>query len=187
MEKWFASSMKDRCKNLTSLLKEIKKHYQFANKANPVDIFKPNHLTINDMVDAEKYFNTSCANYHLLNQDLLYELWGRFEDHFEIEKDCEHNEKGWDQYTDLTEGYECGRGNFEFELRYIYAKKLLELPYDYVFKTFTVIDRKKSIYNPLTDFFSIFEDMFDRKGMSGLSVDWEQINKFYEKHKHYYE
>ena len=109
------------------------------------------------------------------------------EDHFEIEKDCEHNEKGWDQYTDLTEGYECGRGNFEFELRYIYAKKLLELPYDYVFKTFTVIDRKKSIYNPLTDFFSIFEDMFDRQGMSGLSVDWEQIDNFYEKHKHYYE
>mgnify|MGYP006178997813 FL=1 len=62
MEKWFASSMKDRCKNLTSLLKEIKKHYQFANKANPVDIFKPNHLTINDMVDAEKYFETSYTN-----------------------------------------------------------------------------------------------------------------------------
>ena len=167
--------------NLTSLLKEIKKHYQFANKANPVDIFEPNHLTINDMVDAGKYFDTSCAKYHLLKQDLLWELWHWFEDHFETEKHGELNEKGWEKYTDFFESKKIGPNHFDFELSYIYAKKLLELPYEHVFKKFNLVDKKESSLNPLADFFSIFKDMFDRKGISDLSVDWEQINKFYEK------
>ena len=167
--------------NLTTLLKEIEKHIQFADKAVPEDIFKPNLTKIENHVDANEYFSASTTKYHELSDCLLNKLWDWFENYFGTDSDYQFNEKRWDRHREFMESYGCERMDFHFVLEYTYAEKLFALPYEQVCSSFNLVDDEEdSIDNPMSQFFGIFDDMFYAQGITHLHIDHEQIGKFYE-------
>jgi len=167
--------------NLTTLLKEIEKHSQFAGKAVPEDIFKPNLTKIENHVDAHDYFNASTTKYHELSDCLLNKLWDWFQNYFGLDKDDHLNEKRRDRHREFMESYGCERMDFHFVLAYTYAEKLFALPYEQVCSSFNLVDDEEdSIDNPMSQFFGIFDDMFYAQGITHLHIDHEQIGKFYE-------
>ena len=167
--------------NLTTLLKEIEKHIQFADKAVPEDIFKPNLTKIENHVDANEYFSASTTKYHELSDCLLNKLWDWFKNYFGLDKDDQFNEKRWDRHREFMEYYGCERMDFHFVLACKYAEKLFALPYEQVCSSFNLVDDEEdSIDNPMIEFFGIFADLFDAQGMADLHIDYEQMDKFYE-------
>ena len=167
--------------NLTTLLKEIEKHSQFAGKAVPEDIFKPNLTKIENHVDAHDYFNASTTKYHELSDCLLNKLWDWFQNYFGLDKDDHLNEKRRDRHREFMESYGCERMDFHFVLAYTYAEKLFALPYEQVCSSFNLVDDEEdSIDNPMSQFFGIFDDMFYAQGITHLHIDHEQMGKFYE-------
>ena len=167
--------------NLTTLLKEIEKHIQFADKAVPEDIFKPNLTKIENHVDANEYFSASTTKYHELSDCLLNKLWDWFKNYFGLDKDDQFNEKRWDRHREFMEYYGCERMDFHFVLACKYAEKLFALPYEQVCSSFNLVDDEEdSIDNPMSQFFGIFDDMFYAQGITHLHIDHEQMGKFYE-------
>ena len=167
--------------NLTTLLKEIEKHIQFADKAVPEDIFKPNLTKIENHVDANEYFSASTTKYHELSDCLLNKLWDWFKNYFGLDKDDQFNEKRWDRHREFMEYYGCERMDFHFVLACKYAEKLFALPYEQVCSSFNLVDDEEdSIDNPMIEFFGIFDDMFYAQGITHLHIDHEQMGKFYE-------
>ena len=167
--------------NLTTLLKEIEKHIQFADKAVPEDIFKPNLTKIENHVDANEYFSASTTKYHELSDCLLNKLWDWFKNYFGLDKDDQFNEKRWDRHREFMEYYGCERMDFHFVLACKYAEKLFALPYEQVCSSFNLVDDEgDSIDNPMSQFFGIFDDMFYAQGITHLHIDHEQMGKFYE-------
>jgi hypothetical protein len=163
--------------NLTTLLKEIEKHIQFADKAVPEDIFKPNLTKIENHVDAQDYFNASTTKYHELSDCLLNKLWDWFQNYFGLDKDDQFNEKRRDRHREFMEYYGCERMDFHFVLAYTYAEKLFALPYEQVSRSFNLVDDEgDSIDNPMIEFFGIFADLFDAQGMADLHIDIALIN-----------
>ena len=167
--------------NLTTLLREIEKHIQFADKAVPEDIFKPNLTKIENHVDANEYFFFSTTKYHELSDCLLNKLWDWFKNYFGLDKDDQFNEKRWDRHREFMEYYGCERMDFHFVLACKYAEKLFALPYEQVCSSFNLVDDEEdSIDNPMSQFFGIFDDMFYAQGITHLHIDHEQMGKFYE-------
>ena len=167
--------------NLTTLLNEIEKHIHFAVKAVPEDVFKPNLTKIENHVDAHDYFSASTSKYHELDDCLLNKLWDWFRNYFGVDKDDQFNEKRWDRHREFMESYGCERMDFDFVLEYTYAEKLFALPYEQICSSFNLVnDEEDSIDNPMIQFFGIFGDWFDARGLADLHIDYEQMDKFYE-------
>ena len=168
--------------NLTTLLNEIEKHIHFAVKAVPEDIFKPNLTKIENHVDANEYFSASTTKYHELSDCLLNKLWDWFQNYFGLDKDDQFNEMRWDRHREFMEYYGCERMDFHFVLACKYAEKLFALPYEQVCSSFNLVDDEEdSIDNPMMEFFYIFDDWFDARGLADLHIDYEKMDKFYEK------
>jgi hypothetical protein len=137
----------------------------FIGSANAVDIFMPSGDAIVTLQDADKYF-FECVRRHAAGNPYLPE----------IEKALSRYEKGGD-YSD--EGYNDAMGEYVYEYDVAYLCKFAELPFEYVCSSFSLPITKFGD-DPLTDFFSLFDDLF---GDVNYVFDWEQISSWYEANK----
>lgn len=158
------------------LLREIQRHYSFAQSANPTDIFKPNQFAIGNQKEAADYFFSSYETFHRkCGDEQLHDLWQWFSDCFEDDE--------------FLEGWEADQPIVKFEIEHIYAKKLTALPPGHVISEF-VLDSgvpEANPYmpddNPLTSFFALFSELFDARGHGGILIDLDELTDFYERER----
>ena len=153
------------------LLREIQRHYSFAQSANPTDIFKPNQFAIGNQKEAADYFFSSYETFHRkCGDEQLHDLWQWFSDCFEDDE--------------FLEGWEADQPMVEFEIEHIYAEKLLALPWGHVISEFVLdpgVPEVNPYDNPLTSFFALFYELFDARGHGGILMDFDELTDFYER------
>ena len=157
----------------TALQNELSKHYAFAESAIPIDIFKPNLSKIENYGDAWEYFENSVDEYHKPENHLyLEELYSWLED----------------DYSSFLSDKECHKADYHHVIDFIYASKLLKLPYEHICNSFNLREEKEIGYHvakcgddPLTDFFYYFYEVWYQKGIdTNFKSNREETRRFYD-------
>ena len=162
-----------------ALQNELSKHYAFAESAIPTDIFKPNLSKIENYGDAWEYFENSVDEYHKPENHLyLEELFSWFEDDYKL-------------YSPFLIDKECHQGDYHNVIDFIYASKLLKLPYEHICNSFNLREEEEIGYHvakcgddPLTDFFYYFYEVWYQKGIdTNFKSNREETRRFYDLNK----
>ena len=150
---------------LINLAKKQTLSLAFIGSANAVDIFMPKGDAIVTPQDADEYFFESVRRHAARNPYLP-----------QIQKALSRYEKSGD-YS--PEGYNDTMGEYEYEYNVAYLRKFAELPFEYACSSFS-LQITKFGDDPLTDFFSLFDDLF---GDVDDIFDYEKISSYYEANK----
>ena len=159
----------------TALQNELSKHYAFAESAIPIDIFKPNLSKIENYGDAWEYFENSVDEYHKPENHLyLEELYSWLED----------------DYSSFLSDKECHKADYHHVIDFIYASKLLKLPYEHICNSFNLREEEEIGFgyhpgslgdDPLTNFFYYFYEVWYQKGIdTNFKSNREETQRFYD-------
>ena len=175
-------------KKFIAVKNEIEKHYAFAESAIPTDIFKPNLIKIENTADAEEYFWSNVDEYHKPeNHTYLRELWDWFE--YDYCKYQDNNLKfGW--HIEFLGSWECHEGDYHNDIEYIYARKLLKLPYEHICNSFNLRKEEEIGFgyhvgkygdDPLTDFFNYFYELWYQRDIhANFRSNRKETRRFYD-------